>query len=309
MTSVTIPPVTTDSTPDDDVLLIIHAGAGNRGKRSTPERIAQVEHDLNRALDAGYARLKAGASAEEAVIAAIHIMEDAPEFNAGHGAALNSEGTAATDSCLMTGDGEVGAAACMSNARNPIDVACAVKNDTKHVLFAKPSTEQLKEWGVTTCDPEYLVTEARQQSLADAQANGDEWEKHGTIGAVARDTQGHLAAGTSTGGITNQMVGRVGDTPLPGCGTYANDETVAVSCTGIGEAFIKEVAAHEVSDLVRLAGKTPAEAATEALDGVARHHGDGGMIVMPAHGAGIIAYNSEMMNYGYICNSGRHAQG
>lgn len=305
----TPPEVTIDTTADDDVLLVIHAGAGSRGKRSTPERIAQVEADLNRALDAGYALLKAGAPAADAVCAAIHVMEDAPEFNAGRGAALTSAGTASTDSCLMTGDGEVGAAAGLTTVKNPIDAARAIKERTKHVLFANPDGSLLEDWGLETVDNSYFVTPDRQRSLADAQANGDEWEKHGTIGAVARDAQGHIAAGTSTGGITNQMVGRVGDSPLPGCGTYANDETVAVSCTGIGEAFIREVAAHEVSELVRLGGRTTEQAATEALDGVARHRGDGGMIVVPAHGHGVIAYNSEMMNYGYISASGRHAQG
>lgn len=303
-------PVTAISAGSESgITLIIHAGAGSRGKRSTPERVAQVEKDLNRALDAGYALLEAGAPAHEAVIAAIHVMEDSPEFNAGHGAALTSDGIAQMDACLMTGDGEVGAVTGVSTVRNPIDAARAVKEQTKHVLFADPTGDEIADWGVATEPNEYFITEQRRQSLAEAQSGGDEWEKHGTIGAVARDVNGLIAAGTSTGGITNQMHGRVGDSPLPGCGTFADQRTVAVSCTGIGEAFIKVVAAHQVSDRVRFAGESVHDAAVATLDEVAAHHGDGGMIVLPAEGRGVIAYNSEMMNLGYRSADGGKVQG
>ena len=294
----------------DGILLVIHAGAGNRGKKDTPERRAQVEQDLNRALEAGYALLEQGAPAEDAVCAAIRVMEDAPEFNAGRGAALTSEGIVSMDSCLMTGvDGEVGSACGLTTSKNPINVARAIKEKTKHVMFAKPGDNLLKEWGIELCDSEYFITPARQESLREAQSNGDEWEKHGTIGAVARDASGNIAAGTSTGGITNQMHGRVGDSPLPGCGTFANQSTVAVSCTGIGEAFIKVVAAHQVSDRVRFSGENVEDAATATLDEVAAHHGDGGMIVLPAVGRGVVAYNSEMMNFGYRSAQGGKVQG
>ena len=293
----------------DGILLVIHAGAGNRGKKDTPERRAQVEQDLNRALEAGYALLEQGAPAEDAVCAAIRVMEDAPEFNAGRGAALTSEGIVSMDSCLMTGvDGEVGSACGLTTSKNPINVARAIKEKTKHVMFAKPGDNLLKEWGIELCDSEYFITPARQESLREAQSNGDEWEKHGTIGAVARDASGNIAAGTSTGGITNQMPGRVGDSPLPGCGTYANNDSVAISCTGIGEAFVKEVAAHQVSDRVLYAKEDPVEAAKAALDGVARHHGDGGMIVVPAHGDGAMVFNSEMMNCGWKSPKGSYVQ-
>ena len=303
-------PVTAISAGSESgITLIIHAGAGSRGKRSTPERVAQVEKDLNRALDAGYALLEAGAPAHEAVIAAIHVMEDSPEFNAGHGAALTSDGIAQMDACLMTGDGEVGAVTGVSTVRNPIDAARAVKEQTKHVLFADPTGDEIADWGIATEPNEYFITEQRRQSLAEAQSGGDEWEKHGTIGAVARDVNGLIAAGTSTGGITNQMHGRVGDSPLPGCGTFADQRTVAVSCTGIGEAFIKVVAAHQVSDRVRFAGESVHDAAVATLDEVTAHHGDGGMIVLPAEGRGVIAYNSEMMNLGYRSADGGKVQG
>lgn len=310
MPATTPPPVkslTVEST--DDILLVIHGGAGSRGKHSTPERQAQVEKDLQRALDAGYAKLEAGASAEDAVVAAIHVMENAPEFNAGHGAALTSDGIAQMDACLMGGDGEVGAVAGVHTIKNPIDAAKAVKEQTKHVLFADPQDKEISDWGVETRDPSYFITEQRKQSLIEAQTNGDEWEKHGTIGAVARDARGHLAAATSTGGITNQMHGRVGDTPLPGCGTYANDASVAASGTGIGEAFMRTVACHQVSDRVLFAKQTPLEAASATLDDIDARHGDGGLIVVPAHGDGVIAYNSEMMNCGYKSPNADYVQG
>ena len=231
MTTSSVSPVTTElAGSETGITLIIHAGAGSRGKHSTPERIAQVELDLQRALDAGYQLLESGAPAHEAVVAAIHVMEDAPEFNAGRGAALTSDGIAQMDACLMTGDGEVGAVTGVSTVKNPIDAARAVKEQTKHVLFADPTDAEIADWGVATESNEYFITEQRRQSLAEAQSGGDEWEKHGTIGAVARDAEGNIAAGTSTGGITNQMHGRVGDSPLPGCGTFANQSTVAVSC-------------------------------------------------------------------------------
>lgn len=199
---------------------------------------------------------------------------------------------------------EVGSAAGLTTARHPIDVARAVKERAKHTMFALPGEDLLRSWGIELRDPSYFVTEERRRSLARAQSEGDAWEKHGTIGAVARDAAGHVAAGTSTGGITNQMPGRVGDSPLPGCGTYAADDSVAVSCTGIGEAFVRSVAAHQIADRVRFAGQSVQEAAQAALDDVAARRGDGGVIVMPASGDGVIAYNSETMNYGYVTADG-----
>ncbi|MCI1220220.1 MAG: isoaspartyl peptidase/L-asparaginase [Bifidobacterium sp.] len=300
--STEIPQVTSESVGQENgLLLLIHGGAGDRGPKNSPKRRAQIAADLERALDAGYAVLDAGGAAEDAVCAAIHIMEDAPEFNAGRGAALTSDGTVQMDACLMTGDGEVGAVAGLMTARHPIDAARAVKHQTKHVLFAAPSENELADWGVATEDPSYFVTEQRKASLANAQAHGDAWEKHGTIGAVARDARGDIAAATSTGGITNQMPGRVGDSPLPGCGNYANAATIAVSGTGIGEAFVRAVAGRQLSDRIEYARQTPQDAAEATLNDIAKHRGDGGIIVVPSHGQGVIAFNSEMMNFGYRC--------
>ncbi|NMN01332.1 asparaginase [Bifidobacterium sp. DSM 109958] len=297
---------TTPSAGDDrDILLVIHAGAGDRRKDADPERTRIAETDLARALDAGYALLEQGGDALDAVCAAIRVMEDAPEFNAGRGAALTSEGKVSMDACLMGGDGEVGSVAGLDTARHPIDVARAVKERTKHVMFARPSEELLRSWGIELRDPDYFVTQARRDSLERARRDGDAWEKHGTIGAVARDAEGHVAAGTSTGGITNQMPGRVGDTPQTGCGNYAADGVAAVSGTGIGEAFVRTVAAHQVADRIRFAGQDPREAAEAVLDDIAAHRGDGGLIVVPDHGPGVVAYNSETMNFGYATPWGR----
>lgn len=174
---------TASGSPANGILLAIHAGAGDRSKDGSAQRTAQAERDLRRALDAGYALLEQGAPAEDAVCAAIHVMEDAPEFNAGRGAALTSEGKVSMDACLMTGDGEVGSAAGLTTARHPIDVARAVKERAKHTMFALPGEDLLRSWGIELRDPSYFVTEERRRSLARAQSEGDAWEKHGTIGA------------------------------------------------------------------------------------------------------------------------------
>lgn len=302
-------PEASDGDGDRGILLVIHAGAGDRRKDDDPARRARVETDLARALDAGYALLERGASAVDAVCAAIHVMEDAPEFNAGRGAALTSEGKVSMDACLMDGRGYVGSVAGLDTARHPIDVARAIKERTKHVMFARPSESLLRAWGIELCPPDYFVTEERRRSLERARREGDAWEKHGTIGAVARDASGHVAAATSTGGITNQMPGRVGDTPQTGCGNYASDHSAAVSGTGIGEGFVRTVAAHQVAARIRFAGQTPRDAAAAVLDDIAAHHADGGLIVVPAHGAGVVAYNSETMNFGYASPAGRRVHG
>lgn len=296
-------PVIVDAGGAGVPLLVIHGGAGKRTHIDPPEVVRAADEALRRALDAGMEKLEAGAPAIEAVVAAIHVMEDAPEFNAGRGAALTSEGTAELDAAVMLGDGSTGAAAGLTTARHPIDVACAVMEKTPHVLFAEPSGTQLDEWGIEQVDPSYFITERRRAMLAEAQARPDGgWARpgHGTIGAVARDARGNIAAGTSTGGVTNQRPGRVGDTPICGAGTYANQQTVAVSCTGTGERFIQEVAAHQVHARVLWAGQTPAQAAKAMLEGVEDRGGDGGVIVVPAEGPGVVGYNEGcQMNYGY----------
>lgn len=298
---------------EDGILLVIHGGAGRRAHDMTPQQKAEADAALQQALAAGFAKLQAGEPAEEAVVAALHVMEDAPCFNAGRGAALTLEGRAEMDACLMRGDGSTGAACGMTTARHPIDVARAVMEHTPHVLFAEPSAEQLDAWGIEQVENDYFVTESRREALAEFKARQAAGEpqpqadpRHGTIGAVARDARGIIAAGTSTGGITGQQPGRIGDTPLCGAGTYCNQASVAVSCTGTGEKFIQEVAAYQVHARVTMAGEALDRAAGAMLEAVEDRGGDGGVIVVPAHGRAVIGYtDGAQMNYGYACGEER----
>lgn len=294
-------------------LLVIHGGAGRRLHEMSPAQRAETDAALGRALAAGYELLAAGESAEAAVIAAIHVMEDAPCFNCGRGAALTLDGTAELDACLMLDDGRTGAACGLTTARHPIDVARAVMERTPHVLFSEPAPELLDEWGIEQVENDYFVTPARAAALEEWKAlhaiGADRPEtRHGTVGAVARDACGRIAAGTSTGGITGQVPGRVGDSPLCGAGTYANETSVAVSCTGTGETFIRDVAAHQVHARVALGGQTPGEAASAMLAGIDAHGGNGGVIVVPASGAGVIGRtDGAQMNWGWASAAGREA--
>ena len=285
-------------------LLVIHGGAGKRRHPNTPEQEERILAALARALDAGMEVLDAGGAAIDAVVAAIHVMEDDPEFNAGHGATLTAEGKAELDSCLMLGDGSAGAVAGTTTARNPIDAARAVLEQTSHVLFAPPSAEQLEMWGVEQVSNDYFVVPSRVEQLRELQATPDGgWghaKGHGTVGAVARDAAGNICAGTSTGGMCNQMPGRIGDTPVIGSGTYCNQDTVAVSCTGTGEKFVQEVAGYQVHARVLWAGQTPSEAISVVLEAVERRDGNGGIICVPAEGDGVVGRNAcAQMNWGY----------
>lgn len=289
-------------------MLIVHGGAGVRNTPYSEERKARVRAALAQALEAGMAVLDAGGEAIDAVVAAVHVMEDCPEFNSAHGAALTRDGRAELDSCLMKGDGSVGSVAGTTTARNPIDAARAVMEMTPHVLVAAPRPEQLASWGVEQVDNAYFVTEYRKQQLAEllareaaqeADAELDD-ERHGTIGVVARDAAGNLCAGTSTGGITDQIPGRIGDAPICGCGTYANQATCAVSCTGTGEKFIQEVAGYQVHARMLWGGEEAGAAVKDVLEAVTARGGDGGIICIPVHGEGVVArtWDAEM-NWAY----------
>lgn len=284
-------------------LLVIHGGAGKRRHPYPEERDEQARAAIRRALDAGMAVLDAGGAAVDAVVAAVHVMEDDPTFNAGRGAALTSEGRVELDACLVRGDGATGAVTGVTTVRNPIDAARAVMDETRHVLFADPRKAQLDEWGVEQVENDYFVTQRRLDQLHELQSlpdGGYDRPGHGTIGVVARDATGAICAGTSTGGVSNQMPGRVGDSPICGAGTYANQATVAVSCTGTGETFIREVAGYQVHARVLWAGQTPGEAVARVLAAVEDRGGDGGIICVPAHGEGVVGRNAcAQMDWGY----------
>jgi beta-aspartyl-peptidase (threonine type) len=303
------------------VRLLIHGGAGaiERAKL-TPALEAEYEQALAAALAAGYAVLAEGGSSVDAVIAAIVAMEDSPLFNAGRGAVFSHEGKNELDASVMDGATRAaGAVAAVRTVRNPIRAAAAVMRRSPFVLLVGRGAETFAhEQGLEIVDPSYFRTEERWRQLqkairaeqllrdhdAEPLAPAGAGDQHGTVGAVALDRHGNLAAGTSTGGLTNKRYGRVGDSPLIGAGTWADNRSVAVSATGAGEAFIRSAAAHGVAARVQLAGRTPAQAADDTLAEVAEIGGDGGLIVLDAKGNYAMRFNTSGMYRGTVGDDG-----
>lgn len=285
---------------EDGWSLVLHGGAGGRVEELALDVRGTYTEGLTRAYRAGSEVLAAGGSALDAVCATVEQLEDDPLFNAGRGAALTAAGTAELDACVMTGDGRAGAITACRHARNPVHAARKVMEETPAVLLVAPSEERLLGWDLATVPPEYFLTPARQQQLANVQARQLEASRHGTVGAVARDTRGRLAAATSTGGMVNQNEGRVGDTPIVGAGTYARDGVVAISCTGEGEAFIKGVVAYDIAARIRYTGQ-PLAAAIEATveEELTRHGAMGGLIAVGGDGTITVAHNSPAMFAAY----------
>ncbi|MBL8501287.1 MAG: isoaspartyl peptidase/L-asparaginase [Nitrosomonas sp.] len=310
------------STNSSPIRLVIHGGAGTISRsRLTPEREQAYRQVLTGSLIAGHAVLKAGGSSVDAVIAAIVVMEDSPLFNAGKGAVFSHEGRNELDASIMEGATRMaGAVAGVTSIRNPIRAAHAVMTNSAHVLLIGHGAETFAaEQGLAIVDPAYFYTQHRwdqlQKAIAKEQVvrdhdmesapsppSGD--EKHGTVGAVALDCHGNLAAGTSTGGLTNKRFGRVGDSPIIGAGTYADNRSVAVSATGSGEMFIRTTAAFNTAAQVRLQHISPAEAADRTLDEIAELGGDGGLIVLDAQGRYAMRFNTSGMFRGSIGNDG-----
>lgn len=305
----------TQPQPDPGPVLLIHGGAGAIQKGdATPEREAAIRADLRRALAAGWEILDRGGPSLDAVEAAVRVMEDSPYFNAGHGAALTSEGTIEHDSSIMDGRNRAaGAVSCTTRIRNPVSAARAVMERTPHVMLTAAGAEQFaREQGLPLVAPWYFFTPERQaalervQAAKKAKAAASEKDRHGTVGAVALDRAGHLAAATSTGGYSDKMPGRVGDSPIIGAGTYANDATVAFSGTGQGEIFIRCVIGHRISCLMELKGMTLAAASAQALEELGAMGGTGGFIAVGADGSAILPHNTPGMYRG-IARSGRMA--
>ena len=294
------------ATPSPGPVLLIHGGAGaiRRGE-GTPEREAAIRADLRRSLDEGYGILHEGGSAVEAVECAVRVMEDSPYFNAGRGAALTSEGTIEHDASIM--DGATRAAGAVSGTtriRNPVSAARAVMERTPHVLLTAEGAEQFaREQGLPLAaqwyffTPERLASLERVKAAKRTKAETSERDRHGTVGAVALDASGRLAAATSTGGHADKMPGRVGDSPIIGAGNYA-DEQVAFSGTGHGESFIKAVLGHRLSCLVELKGLSLAEASRQALDELARIGGSGGFVAVDRTGAIVLPFSTPGMYRG-----------
>lgn len=291
----------------DHWTLLIHGGAG-RFDPATMSRgtDAATRAGLAAALDAGAAVLAAGGRALDAVEAAVRVLEDHPAFNAGRGAALTAAATVELDAAIMDGASRAaGAVAGAAATRHPVSLARAVMEHSPHVLFAGPAADAFAvERGLEQAAPDWFATPERRAQLA-AGGGFDAGMKYGTVGAVARDGAGHLAAATSTGGVTGKRPGRVGDTPLIGAGTYAEDAGLAVSCTGSGEQFVRAAAAAEASARLRLLGEPVPQALDAALGRVRALGGTGGLIALDASGRAAWRFSTPGMNRGLARSDGR----
>jgi beta-aspartyl-peptidase (threonine type) len=338
------PPCTDGARP---IAIAIHGGAGVIDpSQMTPEREASYRAGLAAALDAGYAFLERGQASVEAVLEAVRILEDDPQFNAGCGAALTHEGEAELDASIMDGAGpRAGAVAGIRHVKNPICLARRVMDESQHVMLIGAGAERFaREQGLEFVPNTYFRTAYRERELqrllererarksgkgpgdahganprgAGGDPHGAAADPHGavdphrggtitgTVGAVAIDRQGHLAAATSTGGLANKQYGRVGDSPIIGAGTYANDESCAVSATGSGEFFIRAVVAHDIHALVYYKGLPIEVAAREVMQvKLKRQGGEGGVVAVDRDGRIAMEFNSEGMFRGARDSRGR----
>lgn len=300
--------------------LAIHGGAGTIAPdKITPEVEQEIRAGLGKALEAGHAILKTGGSSLDAIVASVRVMEDNPHFNAGRGAVFTSAGTHELDAAIMDGRKlRAGAAGGLRHVKNPISLARAVMERSPHVLIVGEGAERFaRETGIELVDEKYFYTEERWQALqrvkkaqAEARASGKELvisdqDRHGTIGAVALDSSGNLAAATSTGGNTNKRPGRIGDTPIIGAGTYANNKTCALSATGDGECFIRLVAGHEVSALMEHRALPLEQAAQAVIDQITDLRGAGGLIAIDRNGNISLPFNTAGMYRGHVDSTGR----
>lgn len=296
-------PVMTVSTLDWS--LVVHGGSGQMW-RATMAAGAEAGYraGLAAALAAGEAILATGGTALDAVEAAVKALEDDPQFNAGRGAVFTAEGKIELDAAIMDGTARAaGAVAGVTRTRNPVGLARAVMERTPHLLLAREGADSFAcESGIPQVEPEYFHTEERWQALQAMQAAAargesvfDKTLKYGTVGAVARDCAGHLAAATSTGGLTGKRWGRIGDSPLIGAGTYADDRAVAVSATGSGEDFIRVAAGHEIGARIRMLGEDAKAAADAVIAELRGIEGDGGVIFVGADGSAGWSFNTPGM--------------
>jgi len=294
------------------IAFAIHGGAGVIRKQDMPPEKEQAYREkLTEAVLAGYRILQAGGSGLDAVETAIKILEDSPLFNAGKGAVLNADGKAELDASVMDGKTlAAGAVAAVHRIKNPISLARAVMEKSPHVLLIGEGAEIFAQsQGFELVPESYFITPERQKGLERAKEREKSLqerqpEKKGTVGAVALDKFGNLTAGTSTGGMMNKRYGRVGDSPIIGAGTYANNATCAVSTTGWGEYFIRTVAAFDVSALMAYKGLSAAEAGKLVIEKIGKLGGDGGMIILDKHGNIAMPFNSEGMYRAYINERG-----
>lgn len=306
------------------IAIAIHGGAGTIRKANMTDDMEQAyKEKLKEALQAGYAVLQRGGTSTEAVVAAIKIMEDSELFNAGKGAVFTSDGRNELDAAIMDGKTRnAGTVAGITTVKNPITAAVAVMNNSPHVMMIGPGAEQFaEEQGLEIVDPSYFYTERRFQQLQrikdtekqQLDHSGDQGSmdvkfpdyKFGTVGAVALDKDGNIAAATSTGGMTNKKYGRVGDVPIIGAGTYADNQTCAVSATGHGEFFIRSVVAYDISALMKYKGMSVVEAANEVVNHkLVEMEGSGGVIAIDGKGNITMPFNTSGMYRGAIDTTG-----
>ncbi|MEJ7693822.1 isoaspartyl peptidase/L-asparaginase [Daejeonella sp.] len=318
---------TASNESDTKYVLVIHGGAGTILKsKMTPEKEAAYTAALTKALETGYAAIKSGKTSLDAVEATIHILEDSPLFNAGKGAVFTNEGKNEMDAAIMDGSNLMaGSVAGVTVIRNPISAARAVMEKSEHVMMAGAGAEKFaKQAGLEIVDPSYFFTQDRWDGLQKAikedstkslldHGNKKTYKlgtenkdyKFGTVGCVALDNKGNLAAGTSTGGMTNKKYGRIGDAPIIGGGTYANNNTAAISGTGWGEFYIRSVVAHDISALMEYKGMSVAEASKTALDKMAKLGGTGGLIALDKKGNMAMPFNTAGMYRGSITFGGK----
>ena len=298
--------------------LAIHGGAGTISKKSmSSEREAAYLKALNDAIDAGYDILQKNGDALDAVKAAMIELENTILFNAGKGSVFTNAGTHEMDASIMDGrDLSAGAVAAVKNIRNPIELAFTVIKKSEHVfLIGKGAEEFAKQNGIAFENDEYFYSEFRYKQWQKVKDTDDtaldhniipDDKKFGTVGAVACDANGNIAAATSTGGMTNKQYGRVGDSPIIGIGTYANNKTCAISCTGHGEPFIKAVAAYDVSCLMEYKGLSLEESMNiVVMDKLMKIDGEGGMIGVDANGNAPLIFNCEGMYRGIKSSDGK----
>ncbi|WP_291228853.1 isoaspartyl peptidase/L-asparaginase [Dokdonella sp.] len=296
-------------------MLVIHGGAGVIRADLTPEKEKLVRADLEAALKAGYGVLKNGGTSLDAVSKAIVVLEDSPRFNAGKGAVFTHDGRNELDSSIMDGATlRAGAVAGVHHIKNPVLLARAVMEKSPHVFMVGEGAEAFaRSVGFEMVDPAYFRTDERWKQLQDVLKSEAKGQKaalgrmihYGTVGAVALDQAGHLAAATSTGGMTNKRYGRVGDSPIIGAGTYANAKC-AVSATGWGEYYIRAVAAHDICARHEYAGKSIEQAAKEVvIDLIPGLGGDGGVIALDAQGNFTTPFNTDGMYRGWVDKDGK----
>ncbi|MBL6870827.1 MAG: isoaspartyl peptidase/L-asparaginase [Flavobacteriaceae bacterium] len=309
--------------PEPTFGIVIHGGAGTiLRKNMTPEKEQEYRAVLAEAIQVGHRILKAGGSSQEAVEKTIHVMEDSPLFNAGKGAVLNAEGSIELDASFMRGDNlDAGAISGVKTIKHPISAAIQVMEASPHVMLSGGGADTFAAaQGLEIVAPEYFFTErrinalkrvqeaaaAKETSWTPEERNFLEHQRYGTVGCVALDLSGNLAAGTSTGGMTNKKWNRIGDAPIIGAGTYANNATCAISATGWGEFFIRSVVAHDISTLMEYKGLTIQEAAYEVIHNkVAKLGGDGGVVGIDRNGNPMMEMNTPGMYRAHMDAAGK----